>query len=498
MHTDAITEKNLRRKRTLNANIGYSLIAYCSTQVASVFAKLAGLSSITYTEIFIMLFLSVGATLVFYIIINNLKNFSDQATGVTVFFQYGVFLFLYCIWVLFLNETRIIGMMFAIFAMLFLLLGSNLARSLAITSAIIITHSLVSYYSIAFLNQHGSLRQELFYVFCFIPFALFISILSDYFRKQKIQIIESKKAAEEARDSLKVVIIDIGRKCETLNTASNELLTLSGSMRSTTNEIAEKSIGVSSASEEMSSNITSVAAAMNETAQNVSSLAVSAEEMTATVNEISQNSIKARSTSNHVVTQSKIVSEKVDKLAVVAKEIGKITEVISDISEQTNLLALNATIEAARAGDYGKGFAVVANEIKELAKQTAGATIQIKEQIKKIQKTTTITADEILQIIKVINEVNDIVAGITEAISEQSDTTKEIAGNVAYTSRGMADMNENVVISSGFADQIAKQIAEVTNGVGMVSDSSELVNQSAKDLLALANELKELSKKYSK
>jgi methyl-accepting chemotaxis protein len=389
-------------------------------------------------------------------------------------------------------------MMFAIFAMLFLLLGSNLVRSLAITSTIIITHSLVSYYSITFLHQSGSLRQELFYVFCFIPFALFVSILSDYFRKQKIQIIESKKAAEEARDSLQDVISDISRKCEALNIASNELLTLSGTMRDTSNEIAEKSIGVSSASEEMSSNINSVAAAMNETAQSVSSLAVSAEEMTATVNEISQNSVNAMNTSNQAVIQSKIVSEKVDQLAVVAKEIGKITEVISDISEQTNLLALNATIEAARAGDYGKGFAVVANEIKELAKQTAGATLQIKEQIKKIQKTTRVTADEILQIIKVINEVNEIVAAITEAIREQSDTTKEIAGNVAYTSTGMADVNENVVISSGFADQIAKEIAEVTNDVGMVSESSELVNQSAKNLLVLANELKELSRKYSR
>lgn len=498
MSMDAITEKNHRRKKTLNAGTGYSLIAYCSTQVASLFAKLAGLSSITYNEIFIMLFLSVGATLVFYIMINNLKNFSDQATGIIVFFQYGVFLLLYCIWVVFLNETRIIGMMFAIFAMLFLLLGSNLVRSLAITSIIIITHSLVSYYSITSLHQSGSLRQELFYVFCFIPFALFVSVLSDYFRKQKIQIIESKKVAEEARDSLRDVISDISRKCEALNTASNELLTLSGTMRHTSNEIAEKSIGVSAASEEMSSNITSVAAAMNETAQSVSSLAVSAEEMTATVNEISQNSVNAMNTSNQAVIQSKIVSEKVDQLAVVAKEIGKITEVISDISEQTNLLALNATIEAARAGDYGKGFAVVANEIKELAKQTAGATLQIKEQIKKIQKTTTITADEILQIIKVINEVNEIVAAITEAISEQSETTKEIAGNVAYTSRGMSDVNENVVISSGSADQIAKEIAEVASDVGMVSDSSELVNQGAKNLLVLANELKELSKKYSR
>jgi len=55
-----------------------------------------------------------------------------------------------------------------------------------------------------------------------------------------------------------------------------------------------------------------------------------------------------------------------------AKDIGKVTDTINDISDQINLLALNATIEAARAGDAGKGFAVVATEIKDLASEVVG------------------------------------------------------------------------------------------------------------------------------
>jgi hemoglobin len=61
-------------------------------------------------------------------------------------------------------------------------------------------------------------------------------------------------------------------------------------------------------------------------------------------------------------------------------------KIIDAVSKQTNLLALNATIEAARAGDAGKGFAVVANEVKELAKESAKAAVEVTKSIKSIRE----------------------------------------------------------------------------------------------------------------
>ncbi|MDH2348298.1 methyl-accepting chemotaxis protein [Bradyrhizobium sp. SSUT77] len=72
-------------------------------------------------------------------------------------------------------------------------------------------------------------------------------------------------------------------------------------------------------------------------------------------------------------------------LATAAERIGSVVELIARIARQINLLALNATIEAARAGDFGKGFATVAQEVKDLARQAAHATVEISEHIDGIQ-----------------------------------------------------------------------------------------------------------------
>ena len=310
------------------------------------------------------------------------------------------------------------------------------------------------------------------------------------------EIGELAQRFNEFMNKLHNMIQDITKGVDTLSSSSTELSAISQQMSANAEQTSRKSDSVATAAEGMSGNMNSVSAAMEQSSTNTGIVASAAEEMTATINEIAKNAENARTISDQAVSQTKDAGEQMDALGKAAQAIGKVTETITEISEQTNLLALNATIEAARAGDAGKGFAVVANEIKELAKQTAEATLDIKQQIDGIQNSTVETVDAINQIGKVIDNVNEIVATIATAVEEQSVSTKEIAGNISQISSGIGEVNENVAQSSSVAGEITQSISEVNQAAGEMANSSSQVRLSAEELSKLAEQLNGMVGKF--
>jgi len=300
------------------------------------------------------------------------------------------------------------------------------------------------------------------------------------------------KIAEDLGNMLK----QVQSSSNTLTESSTNLSSVSTSMTETSEETSGRAQAVASASEELSVNMSSVSAAMEQSSTNVSMVATAAEEMSATVNEIAQNTAKAKSISEDAVEQSQKASTKITDLGKAADKIGKVTETITEISEQTNLLALNATIEAARAGEAGKGFAVVANEIKDLAKQTAEATVDIKNQIDEMQGTTDATIADIKTISEVIEEINDVITTVATAVEEQSAATSEISENVAQASAGISEVNENVSQSSVAVESVNQDITEISNGANEINSSSQDVNKNAIELSTLAKELTDLVSRF--
>jgi methyl-accepting chemotaxis protein len=292
-------------------------------------------------------------------------------------------------------------------------------------------------------------------------------------------------------EKLQGLIKEITGSVETLSSSSTELSAISDQMSQGIESVSDKSNTVSAATEEMSTNMNTVSAAMEQSASNTNIVVTAAEEMSSTIGQIAQNAEKARIISNEANDKVNNASTNMDQLGNAADSIGKVVETITDISEQVNLLALNATIEAARAGESGKGFAVVANEIKELAKQTAGATQDIKEKIDSIQGTTSTTVGQITEINQVIADVSSVVANIAAAVEQQSAATKEIADNVAQTSQGIQEVNGNVNQSSSVASKISGDIASVSDSINGMATNSNQVNLSAQELSQLSESLKQ-------
>lgn len=313
---------------------------------------------------------------------------------------------------------------------------------------------------------------------------------------QKDEIGDMSKSLNAMAEQLGRMIKEIIGGVSTLSSSSIEMAAVSKQLSSSAGQTSDKSAMVASAAEEMSTNIQSVSAAMEQSTSNIQLVATATEEMTATVNEIGQNAEKTRSITEGAVKQSHLTSGKMSALGESAKKIGTVTETITEISEQTNLLALNATIEAARAGDAGKGFAVVANEIKELAKQTAAATVDIKHQIDEMQHTTTSTIGDIARISQVIEEINTMIIGIATAVVEQATATTEISTNISQAAQGISEVNENVAQSTVAVANINRDIADINQQSSEVGAGSRQVEINAQGLSVLATQLASLVQKF--
>lgn len=273
-------------------------------------------------------------------------------------------------------------------------------------------------------------------------------------------------------------------------------------MRKMVREIAsgvhtsDKAHSVAAAAEQMSANVTSVADGMQQTATSLANVSSATGQMTSTIGQIAGNSEKARRITSEATRQAVRVTGQIEQLGQAAREVGKVTEAITEISSQTNLLALNATIEAARAGSAGKGFAVVANEIKALAQQTA-ATEDIKARIGGVQSATASGVAEIEKISLVIGDVSEIVNSIAAAIEEQATATKGIAHHIAQASTGVGDANTRVAESSQVSREIARDITSVDQSAGEMATGSDHVRTSATHLSSVAEQLKLTLARYT-
>ncbi|PAX56560.1 methyl-accepting chemotaxis protein [Brunnivagina elsteri] len=174
---------------------------------------------------------------------------------------------------------------------------------------------------------------------------------------------------------------------------------------------------------------------------------------------------------------------KVRSLGEASQQIGRVVNLINQISMQTNLLAINAGIEAARAGEGRQGFVSIAEEVAILASKSAVAAGEIEAIASSIQRETSEVVSAMESGSVQVNEGTRLVAATKDNLSEILDACRQIDDSldeISNTTVSQVQLSQKVTTA-------IKNVAHISN---MTSDYSQKFVRSLWDTVVVSEQLK--------
>jgi methyl-accepting chemotaxis protein len=289
--------------------------------------------------------------------------------------------------------------------------------------------------------------------------------------------------------SFSKMILNLREQIHEILEGVNVLASSSSEILASTTQIASSSSETAAAISETSTTVEEVRQAALLSSQKARILSDSAEHV-AHVSQGGQKSVEDTiSGMSHIRDQMVTIEQAVVRLSEQSHSIGNIIASVTDIADQSNLLAVNASIEAARAGEQGKGFSVVAQEIRNLAEQSKGSTMQVRNILNDVQKATneavlaTEQGNKAMKTgVKQSLEAGEALRILTDSISETAQVSTQI---VASSQQQLVGMDQ-----IGIAMQSINQ-AGIETAASMIQSE-----KSARNLNDLGQKLKEIIERF--
>ncbi|MGE4273406.1 MAG: methyl-accepting chemotaxis protein [Desulfitobacterium sp.] len=311
--------------------------------------------------------------------------------------------------------------------------------------------------------------------------------------------------------SLQEILKGVANTSEQVAASSEELTASAGQHAQASTLVATAVSEVATSSVQQSESMTEAAKSVEQIVATIKQVAVNTNDMALSSNQTSDATRNGQEALQKAIQQMGHLSESTDNvhssisdLEESSKEIGVITNVISQIADQTNLLALNAAIEAARAGENGRGFAVVADEVKKLAEQSQEAAKQINELIQKNQgnishavnsmEQSRIDVDNSIQVVDVAGEsfekIIQLIDIVVKDVQEVSAMTQQIEADSQEVLESVKNMDRISIENTHQTESVSAAIEEQTASVEEIAASSQTLAEMAQELQTLISKFR--------
>ena len=321
---------------------------------------------------------------------------------------------------------------------------------------------------------------------------------------------KTSEQAGQALQGIATISQQVAQGSEQQSARSDEISTAMGQLSRAIEQVATGSQQQAVSIEQTASIVNQVSKAIDEVAQNAQAAAEGSGQATEAANNGRDLVSRTVEGMDRIKIAVETAATRIAELGQQSAEIGKIVNVIDDIAAQTNLLALNAAIEAARAGEQGRGFAVVADEVRKLAERVTDATKEIGNLIDGVQKgvaesvaATEEGTKEVESGSLLAQEAGEALEQISESVGLVTQQIEQISAAIEQVSASSAEMVKNIDEVSGVVEetsaateqmsanstQVMEAVDSIAAIIGQTSASTQEMSASTEELSAQVEEV---------